>query len=75
MVDDALFQSGMGSVDAPRTEDFFARPALRACARIARLVRMTTEAGLGARIRAARCLAGNSAKALIQRRIPGTIPS
>ena len=58
MSDDAFFQSGMGSIDAPRTEDFLAKPAF------ARL-----RPGVFRRLR------GNSAKALIQRRIPGTIPS
>jgi len=75
MSDDAFFQSGMGSVDAPRTEDFLARPAFRAGARIARLVRERTRPGFSVRACAARRLRGNSAKALIERRVPGTIPS
>ena len=60
MSDDALFQSGMGAIDAPRTEEFFARPAF---------ARPRPRPGVFRRLR------GNSAKALIKRRIPGTIPS
>lgn len=75
MSDDAFFQSGMGAVDAPRTEDFLTRPAFRAGARIVRLVRERTRPGFVACAPEVRRERGNSAKALIERRIPGTIPS
>lgn len=75
MSDDAFFQSGMGAVDAPRTEDFLARPAFEASARIAGRVLPRRRPGLFARAPMAARFWGNSAKALIERRIPGTIPS
>ncbi len=71
---DALFQSGMGSVDAPRTEELLRSHASTACPDVFRLASSRRRV-LSARVRMMGRQRGNSAKALIPRWIPGTIPS
>lgn len=76
---DALFQSGMGSVDAPRTEERFSTCALAARSGFdavapTRPVRPVKAPRLPALFPTRHHERGNSAKALSYRRVRTTIP-
>ncbi len=73
MYDDALFQSGMGSVDAPRTEERLTNCAQRAGSDVFRPALSKRRVLQTRAYRMAR-LRGNSARALMQRRTPGDNP-
>ncbi|MCC2612976.1 hypothetical protein ABK249_18715 [Neorhizobium sp. Rsf11] len=77
MSHDALFQSGMGSVefDAPRTEEFFKTLVIGACPGVFSLVFTRTRRDAVALVRTAMRQRGMSAKALVRPRIAVTIPS
>ena len=76
---DALFQSGMGSVDAPRTDERFSMCAPVACSGLdavapTRPVRPVKAPRLPALFLTRHRERGNSAKALSYRRVRTTIP-